>query len=218
MNAFSPEKSQEQGILDAKPVLLWQEAIDRVRRSVLDDDDAGLLEQDAELKRLLTGPHREIRRGLPQLRLYSSLADWKRNQVFVPPFSDAQTARVQNWELDQYCADIAYRRAFIDYAVERYPDRRGFRVFKRILGTVSNKKARFKLTKADVQVHRRPGATMTIVGFGGVNGGFVGTGWSLFERAIAEPANANLIILRDENMRNYLGSGPINGLAEGRPG
>ncbi|WP_375286535.1 hypothetical protein [Sphingomonas sp.] len=169
----------------------------------MDDDDV-LLAVDDELQALLNRPRGRVRRALPQLHLYRSVIAWKRTGRFTTPFEDVVTARIQFWELDEHCAILDYKRRFVDEAVERFPDRRGFRLFQRVLGTISHSRSRFKAGSGDVQIYRRPDATMTIIGFGDIKGGFTGVGWTLFDRAIAEPLNANIILLRDRNRRIYL--------------
>lgn len=205
MNNGAVEAAQDEGVgpvADALPI--WKPAIDRVRRALAEEDDAALIALDEELALLMEKPRRELRGGLPQLRLYRSLAAWKRDGQFVPPFDDAQTAKVQFWDLDAHCSDLEYKRVFADAAAERYPERRGFRLFQRVLKTIKSSGSRFKLDGKDVQIHRRPGATLTIVGFSAHKGGFAGIGWDLFERAAVEPLNANLIVLQDLNARLYL--------------
>ena len=189
---------------EAPAVPIWQAAIDRAREAASADDDATLIALDEELRALLDRPRPRIRRGLPALLLYRSIIAWKRDGEFLPPFEDAVNARVQFWELDDHCADLEYKRRFVDEAVRRFPERRGFRLFQRVLATISHSKSRFKADLSDVQIYRRPGATMTIVGFGDIKGGFTGVGWMLFDRAVAEPLNANIVLLRDRNRRIYL--------------
>lgn len=195
--------SGDSGTEQTAPV--WQSAVDRARHALAENNHTALIALNDELAALMERPRAELRRGLPQLRLYRSLIIWKRDQQFVAPFDDAQTAKIQFWDLDEHCSDLDYKRAFADATVGRYPERRGFRLFQRVLKTISNSELYLHLDDADVHIHRRPGATMTIIGFGGVKGGFAGIGWDLFERAVVAPLNANLIVLRDYTKRLYLG-------------
>ncbi|WP_375286539.1 hypothetical protein [Sphingomonas sp.] len=169
-----------------------------------DNDDAALIALDDELQSLLQLPPRALQRGARQITLYRSVIAWKRDGIFKPPFEDPQTARIQFWDLDAHSSDLEYKRQFIDHAAERYPNRRGFNMIRRVLTTIEKAQSRFRFGSEDVQIHRRPGATLTIVGFSGIKGGFAGVGWMLFDRAVAEPLNANLVVLRDDNKRIYL--------------
>lgn len=186
---------------------IWQSVIDRARQAVGDDDEAGLIALDDEIRAMMERPRREIRRGLPLLTLYRSLIIWARDRQFEVPFDNMQAAKMQNWELDAYCPDVKYHLRFLDEAVERYGESRGFRMFQRILSTIGDARSPASLNDErthDVQIRRRPGAKMTIVGFAGNNDKFAGVRWRLFDRAIAAPLNANLVILRDHNRRLYL--------------
>lgn len=189
---------------DAGASSAWDLLLDRARQAVSDGNDAALIALDEELSALANQPRSETRRVMPQVLLYRSLIVWKRDREFVGPFKDAQIGKIQIWELDEFCPDMEYRRLFADYAVERFPNRRGFRLFQRILSIVDKSGSHFKVDGTDIQIHRRPGATMTIIGFGAMKGGFAGIGWGLFERAVVAPLNANLIMLQDFNKRIYL--------------
>ena len=153
---------------------------------------------------MIEGPRRGVRRALPQLNLYRSMIAWKLRGEFVEPSNNPPAAKIQMWELDAFCPDIEYRRRFIDDAVARYPNRRGFTLFKSVLANVSGTRSRFKVTGEDVQILRRPGATMTIIGFGAIRGAFAGIGWDLFERVVVQTLNANFIILEDSDERIFL--------------
>jgi hypothetical protein len=205
MNVSALDATLNTAGTDAEPpVPVWQAVIDRARQAAAADEDAALIALDDELQAMLGRPRPRIRRGLPLLMLYRSLIAWKRDGTFATSYEDVQTARVQFWELDDYCLDLDYKRLFVDDTVRRFPDRRGFRLYQRVLSTISHSKSRFKADMSDVQVYRRPGATMTIIGFGDIKGGFTGVGWMLFDRAVAEPLNANIVLLRDRNRRIYL--------------
>ena len=190
---------------EAVEVPVWQPVIDRARQALEGGDAAALAAIDEEIEALIDGPREVVRRGLPQLNLYRSLIAWKQRGEFVRPSNNAQAAKIQMWELDAFCPDIEYRRQFIDHAVKRYPNRRGFALFQRVLANVSESRSRFKTTKEDVQILRRPGATMTVIGFGAIRGAFAGIGWDLFERVVIQPLNANFIVLEDFNERIFLG-------------
>lgn len=183
---------------------VWRSAIKRARRATVKDDDAALVALDDELLDLMKMPRPLVRRALPRLALYRSLIEWKRHARFTAPFENIQTARIQFWELDTYSSDLEYLRYYVAEAVNRFPTKRGFASFQRVLSTIRESRSGFKLSGTDVQVHRRPGATITIVCFADINGKYPGMGWALFERAVAEPLNANLILLRDSNKRIYL--------------
>lgn len=183
---------------------VWQMVVERIQHALDTDDDAALISLDDELRAVFDRPRREIRKGLPQLKLYQSLIKWKRGATFEAPFDDAQTAKIQFWDLDAHCSDLEYKRRFADAAATRYPERRGFRLFQSVLTSIGDSRSQFKLGKADVQIHRRPGAKMTVIGFGAIKGGFAGIGWDLFDRAVVEPLGANLIVLQDFNTRIYL--------------
>lgn len=197
-------QAEDEGDEVAKATPVWQPAVDRVRQSLAADDDAALIALDDELRALLGRPRPQIRRAIPQLQLYRSLIVWKRDARFDAPFDDAQTAKIQFWDLDEHCSDLEYKRVFADHAVVRYPNRRGFRLFQRIIKTIASSDSRFIVDGTDVQVHRRAGATMTIVGFAAMKGGLAGIGWDLFDRAVVAPLNANLVMLQDFNERLYL--------------
>lgn len=183
---------------------LWYPTIERVRQAAMADDDAALIALDDELRTLSEQPRKQIRRVLPLIPLYRSLITWKREGRFVTPFDDAKSGQIQFWELDEYCGDLEYKRKLVKAATTRYSEKRGFRMFERILATIGESVSRFKPDKSDIQIYRRPGATMTLIAFGGVKGGFAGIGWMMLDRAVAEPLNANLIALRDTNKRVYL--------------
>jgi hypothetical protein len=186
---------------------IWQSVIDRARQAVGDADEPALIALDGEINAMMERPRQEIRRGLPLLSLYHSLAVWARDRQFVVPFDNFQAAKMQNWELDAYCLDNKYHLQFLDKAVQSYGESRGFRMFQRILSTIGDVRSPSSLNDErtqDVQIRRRPGAKMTIVGFAGNNDKFAGVRWRLFDRAIADPLGANLVVLRDHNRRLYL--------------
>lgn len=153
---------------------------------------------------------RILQRGLTQARapvvfLYQSLATWLLTGKFVAPWDSRMTARVQFWETEWFNPVLSYQKRFVAEAHQAFPRVLGFEVMGRVLGTIADGTEGYVDDRhKDVAVWRRPGAEMTIVGFGGLNHQVNGIGWTMFDRAVASKLNANLIVMKDFQRRLYL--------------
>lgn len=145
------------------------------------------------------------RSRVPVVFLYKSLVTWLLDGTFEVPWESRTTARVQLWEIEWFNPVLDYQKRFVTEAHKAFPDAPGFEIIDRVLRTVPEGTEGFIDDRLkDVTMFRRPGATMTIIGFSGLNHQMAGIGWTMFDRAVASKLNANLIVLKDFHRRLYL--------------
>lgn len=141
----------------------------------------------------------------PELGVLAALAKWRRTGQLETNYRNLTEARLQMWELEYHCPVFAFQKLFLQQVANDYPDARGPRQFSAVCNHIAPPISdRIDLLDQDVLVHRTPGANLTIVGFGGMRGNVSGMGWTMFDRAVSQPLNANLIRLRDRNLRYFL--------------
>lgn len=141
----------------------------------------------------------------PLVFLYHSMLTWLLDGVFEAPWESRSSARIQMWEIEWHNPILDYQKRFVAEAWKSFPDVRGFEVAHSILASVPDGIVGFVDDRLkDVTMYRRPGAKMTIIGFSGLKHQMVGIGWTMFDRAVANRLNANLIVLKDFNRRLFL--------------
>lgn len=199
-------KSKPQSPSDNKKY--WAVGIESARNAFLSDDKDTQIAASDQLESLIDN-RKQVQSGRlpPLISLYKEMLNWKLTGTFNIPFDKLSEAKIQIWELEDKCYDIVFFRLFIDHAIERFKDVRGFQMFKRVFDTakVNSDPVFLQNDKnQDFQIVRREGATITIIGFSGVNYGFSGIGWNTFDRVVASEINANLIVVKDFHHRLYL--------------
>jgi hypothetical protein len=184
----------------------WLVAIQQAQRAVQEDDVGGWRDALMALNEVWAVNRGALGRGARHMWLYRSLLTFKLTGQYEPAFEQLPGAQVQIWELEAQWPDLAYQKAFLAAAITQFGPRPGFKMFENIFNAVDPKVKSdfFDDPEADFQIHRRPGATLTIVGFSGLNNRFAGLGWNSFDRAVAQPLNANVIVVRDYHRRLYL--------------
>jgi len=155
-----------------------------------------------------------------ELRAMSCLARWHLTGKLKPNYRNVSEARVFMWEYEYYCPVFDFQKAFLAQVVESHPNAAGPEQFKEVYDFVGDKVDGARdYRDRDVVVIRRPGATRTILGVSGLKGVISGMGWTMFDRAVAQKMNANLIILRDQHHLYYLAGikslGPLNKTIKG---
>lgn len=180
--------------LDLARALLWEKGTPR-----------------ADLQKLVTGIDTALAAGGLSAnnrivtQLYRSMAKWRLDGIFTIPFANLTEARIQFWETEYYCPLSAYQIEYVKAGQERFPSINLFSGMVRIFNTIGPVQSDFRdIRKSEIVTCLRPGATRTIIGFSALNQNPLGIGWATFERAIAGPLNANLIILKDFQKRLYL--------------
>lgn len=184
----------------------WLVAIQEAQRAV-QEDNAGLWRAALDRLNEVWATHRgALGRGARHMWLYRSLLTYKLTGQYEPAFQQLPGAQVQIWELEAQWPDLSYQKAFLAAAITQFGPRPGFKMFENVFAAVDPavKSDFFDDPDADFQIHRRPGATLTILGFSGLNQRFAGLGWNSFDRTVALPLNANLIVVRDFHRRLYL--------------
>ena len=141
----------------------------------------------------------------PEIRALQTLADWQLTGEIRTTYRNLNEARLQIWEYEYFCPVFDFQKAFLEQVVRDYPDAPGPVQFNQVCAHIGSPldDGRDDRSK-DVVVLRRPGATRTIFGVSGLKGVISGMGWTMFDRAISQKLNANLIILRDRNHLYYL--------------
>ncbi|MDE4276403.1 hypothetical protein PXK58_18845 [Phaeobacter gallaeciensis] len=136
----------------------------------------------------------------PEIRAMQTLADWHLSGEIKTTYRNLNEARVQIWEYEYFCPVFAFQKAFLEQVVRDYPNAPGPSQFNQVCAYIGTPvdDARDDRSK-DVVVFRRPGATRTVLGVSGQKGVISGMGWTMFDRAVTQKLNANLIILRDAN-------------------
>lgn len=141
----------------------------------------------------------------PDIQALLTLANWHLTGKLQTTYRNLNEARVHMWEYEYFCPVFPFQKAFLKRIAKDYPNAKGpnqfNQVYHAIRGDVDD--GRDDRSK-DIVVIRRPGATRTILGFSGLKGVISGMGWTMFDRAICQKLNANLIILRDQNRLFYL--------------
>lgn len=186
--------SDFEAFLDLARALLWEKGTPR-----------------ADLQKLIAGIDSALAEGGLSAnnrivtQLYRSMAEWRLDGIFTTPFANLTEARIQFWETEYYCPLSAYQIEYAKAGQERFPGINLFSGMVRIFNTTGLVQSDFRdIRKSEIVTCLRPGATRTIIGFSALNQNPLGIGWPTFERAIARPLNANLIILKDFQKRLYL--------------
>lgn len=184
----------------------WLVVIQRAQRAVQEEDAAEWRGALAALNAVWATHRGALGRGARHMWLYRSLLTFKLTGHYEPAFQQLPGAQVQIWELEAQWPDLAYQKEFLAAAIAQFGPRPGFKMFENVFNAVDpvTKSDFFDDPDVDFQIHRRPGATLTIVGFSGLNNRFAGLGWNSFDRAVAQRLNANLIVVRDFHRRLYL--------------
>lgn len=184
----------------------FRQFLEYIRPIVLENEvDETLTTLYAELGDWLEKP------DLPATRrqfvmLYHSLIKWQREQVFSYPAEGRLQARTQYWELEWNCPVFTFQKPFAAETFERFPDLGGFKAINTVYSTVEHTRSSFMDARhsGDVRVHSRAGADKTIVVFTAKDYQFAGIGMTLFDRAVTEPLNANLVVFKDFNNSMFL--------------
>ncbi len=138
--------------------------------------------------------------------LYYALLKWRVERVFSYPAEGRLQARTQYWELEWNCPVFEFQKLFSAKTFEKFPDLGGFKAINKVYSTVTGTRSSFIDARfsGDVRVHRRAGADKTIVVFTAKDYQFAGIAITLFDRAVAEPLNANLVVFKDFNNSIFL--------------
>ena len=138
-------------------------------------------------------------------RLYLSMIHWRLTGEFNTPAKNVTEARLQFWETEHHCPVLGYQKILVDHFAERFPNNPGFRRHRVVFNAMPDDAAHVREDRSeDVCTILTPGADKTIFGFSGLGNNCLGIGWTMFYRAAAQPANANLVILKDPYRKLYL--------------
>lgn len=141
----------------------------------------------------------------PYVFLYQSMVIWLLERRFVVPWDNRIAARVQLWEIEWFNPVLDYQKQFVSAGLAAFPDVQGFQMMETVMRAIPDGTSGFiDKRQKDVVIYRRPGAKLTIFGFSGLNHQLAGIGWTSFDRAVAARLNANLIVLKDFNVRLHL--------------
>jgi hypothetical protein len=156
-----------------------------------------------ELRGFIRGGGKGAKR--PELRAMQTLAEWRLTGELKASYRNLIEARIQMWEYENYCPVFAFQKQFLKKVSGDYPRAPGPKMFREIMENIGEVHSdEFVARNLDFVVLRRPNAKKTIVGFAGLGGSLSGLSWTMFDRAIAQKINANLVVLRDRNHRFYL--------------
>ena len=185
---------------------VWVEPIRSAQLALQGGAPAAIQAALAELVATQEAHRGTLGRGVRLVPLYRSLLHWTLTGEFLPCNTQIQGARLQLWHLESQWPALEYQKAFLAHTIASYGQQRGFRMFERIYAAVDGEKLSdfFDDEDQEFQIHRRPGATTTIIGFSGLNQRYAGFGWNSFDRTISHKLNANLIVIRDFQKRLYL--------------
>lgn len=137
----------------------------------------------------------------PELRVLLSLALWRKSGEFKRKFRDLNEARIQLWELEFHCPVFEFQKLLGSDIATKFPNTAGLVEHHRLLQkTPSPTMPDVIPPKKDFTVIRRAGAQNTIVCLCGLVGSVSGVGATLFDRVVAQPMNANLIVIRDKQL------------------
>ncbi|GKY88009.1 hypothetical protein [Sinisalibacter aestuarii] len=183
----------------------WSDVLAACRASIWAPADQNTLaELDDELGALL-GAKALNARMTPIARLYRSMIEWRRSGVFHAPFNGMSEARLQFWEIEWHCPVLGYQRAFVQAMFEARPDTNLAQKNKVVFEHMPSEVPDVRETRdLDIDIMLYPGAERTIIAFSGLNGNCLGIGWTMFYRAVACPARANLVVLKDVQRMLYL--------------
>lgn len=141
----------------------------------------------------------------PEIKAMLTLAYWHRTGELTTNYQNLNEARVQLWEYELNCPVYAFQLEFLRRINTDFPGADGpaqlLRLHEHCGPPISS---RFDDFNSDVVVLRTPNAEATILGFSAIGGKIPGISWTLYDRAVAQKLNANLIILRDTNIKYYL--------------
>ncbi len=141
----------------------------------------------------------------PEIRAMQTLADWHLTGEIKTTYRNLNEARMQIWEYEYFCPVFAFQKAFLAQVGKDHPNAPGPAQFNQVCAHIGDILDDGRDDRSqDVVVIRRPGATRTILGVSGLKGVISGMGWTMFDRAVTQKLNANLIILRDRSHLYYL--------------
>ncbi|SFH74623.1 hypothetical protein [Albimonas pacifica] len=201
----------------------WRRIVDAAT-PVLYAEDAPRAAVEKELRRMddfaAAGPKGAAR---PEFRIMHDLARWRLSGEYAPGYESLNEARLQFWHLEKFCPVLDFQKRVLEATVADYPGAEGpakfLSIYRGVTGPVD---PRFDDVTRDIVIFRRPGATLTVIAFSGLQGMISGVGFTMYDRAVTQKLGANLIVVRDLNRLFYLGGlrcfGPLEQSIEGLRG
>ena len=153
-------------------------------------------------------------------QIYAALARWRATAAYMRPFSGMSDARIQFWEIEHNCAVVPFQLALARDMAQAFPNSAGLAKNLNILEHTDDLAPGLFIDQTEpLTIVETPEAERTIVGFSGLTNICLGVGWTTFYRAVALPARANLVVLRDFERKLHLNGnrafGPLEQTLEG---
>lgn len=182
----------------------WRKLVNRAHGVLYDPaDQAAVVAMRDRLQAFVDSDEKGANR--PELRIMLALAEWRLTGEMPITYQNANEARLQMWELEKFCPVLDFQKPFVTRVAADFPNAPGPNKFKRVFDVIEGPvDPRFDTVNEELVILRRPGATTTVIGFSGLQGLVSGMSWTMFDRAITQKLNANLIVVRDFNHLYYV--------------
>ncbi len=193
-------------MLDLIGRLTWEKLLERVRDAAWNDatsDDILASNERRIRKRVDAGKLRSREKAIAQF--YLSLIHWRMTGVFEAPWKNLTEARIQFWEGERFCSITEFQAKLAEAMADQFPKMEIFRKYDSIFKSIPSSASRIRdLRDSDLQTFHTPGATGTLIAFSTATNDCLGSSWTMFYQAVAEPAGMNLVVLKDFNRRLFM--------------